>query len=226
MVPDRLVAKHARLSSLASPIDLLGGSREDIYAFTHALMYWSRFAATSRRLPRPRAAILAEAGSAVALCLDEQAMISPESCSLLGRSPPDAGVPARRSPSASSHGSRTRLAFCLPRARVCSGAWNVGLPKAFTATLHTPAPPNRGFTHMLPKPQLKSLWQLGALAYPDPEVVLTSGEAALRHAVPDGLPEADSPTDETMPPFLSAGPRDPADKYRMTGAAIEKKKSS
>lgn len=52
-------------SALNRPIDLLSGSREDIYALTHALMYVSR-------LPRPRSAILAEAEGALARCLDGQ----------------------------------------------------------------------------------------------------------------------------------------------------------
>jgi hypothetical protein len=70
--------RHSRLRSLASSsalgksIDLLSGSREDIYAFTHALMYVTDFNINPQRLPRPRRAILAEAEVALAFCLDEQ----------------------------------------------------------------------------------------------------------------------------------------------------------
>jgi hypothetical protein len=46
-------------------MDLLNGSREDAYAFTHALMYVDAF-------PRPRRAVLAEAGGALARYLDGQ----------------------------------------------------------------------------------------------------------------------------------------------------------
>jgi hypothetical protein len=53
-------------------MDLIGGSREDVYAFTHALMYVSDFNVYPRLLPRPRAVILAEAEAALARCLDEQ----------------------------------------------------------------------------------------------------------------------------------------------------------
>jgi hypothetical protein len=58
-------------SVLNRPIDLLGGSREDIYAFTHALMYVRDFNISPRRLPRSRSLMLAEAEAALARCLDE-----------------------------------------------------------------------------------------------------------------------------------------------------------
>ena len=60
------------LSVLNQPIDLLGGSREDIYALTHALMYFRDFNIRPRRLPRARSVILAEAEAALARCLDEE----------------------------------------------------------------------------------------------------------------------------------------------------------
>jgi hypothetical protein len=59
-------------SVLNQPMDLIGGGREDVYAFTHALMYLTDFNVHPRRLPRPRAVILAEAEAALARCLDEQ----------------------------------------------------------------------------------------------------------------------------------------------------------
>jgi len=61
-----------RESVLARPMDLLGGSREDVYAFTHALIYTTDFNLKPRRLPRPASEILAEAEAALARCLDEE----------------------------------------------------------------------------------------------------------------------------------------------------------
>jgi hypothetical protein len=58
-------------SVLHRPIDLFGGGREDLYAFTHALMYVRDFNIRPRRLPRTRATILAEAEGALARCLDD-----------------------------------------------------------------------------------------------------------------------------------------------------------
>lgn len=62
----------ALTSVLNRPMDLLNGSREDLYAFTHALMYIADFNLQPSRLPRPRAAILAEAEAALARCLDDE----------------------------------------------------------------------------------------------------------------------------------------------------------
>lgn len=59
-------------SALSQPLDLFSGSREDIYAFTHALMYVTDFGICPGRLPRPRSVILAEAEVLLAFCLDEQ----------------------------------------------------------------------------------------------------------------------------------------------------------
>jgi hypothetical protein len=59
-------------SALRQPLDLLSSSRDDIYAFTHALMYLRDFNIHPRGLPRRRALILAEAESLLARCLDEQ----------------------------------------------------------------------------------------------------------------------------------------------------------
>ena len=68
----RSTSAVARLSQLNLPMDLLNGHREDIYAFTHALLYCSRFNLHPLRLPRPRRLILAEAKGALARCLDDQ----------------------------------------------------------------------------------------------------------------------------------------------------------
>ena len=64
---------QSRLSSvLNQPMDLLAGSKDDVYAFTHVLMYLTDFGNDSGRLPRARSAILAEAEAALARCLEEQ----------------------------------------------------------------------------------------------------------------------------------------------------------
>lgn len=62
----------ALTSALGQSIDLLNGNREDVYAFTHAVMYVTDFNVRARRLPRPRRVVLAEAEAALAFCLDEQ----------------------------------------------------------------------------------------------------------------------------------------------------------
>lgn len=59
-------------SVLNRPMDLLSGSRDDVYAFTHALMYVTDFNISARRLPRHRNVICAEAEAALARCLDEE----------------------------------------------------------------------------------------------------------------------------------------------------------
>lgn len=70
--PPRCSRPVASNSVLNRTMDVLNGSREDIYAFTHALMYVRDFNIQPRRLPRCRSAILAEAEAALARCLDEQ----------------------------------------------------------------------------------------------------------------------------------------------------------
>ena len=66
--------KHPLLrhSVLGRPLDLLSGSREELYAFTHALIYVTDFSLLPRPLPRRPSEILAEAESALARCLDEE----------------------------------------------------------------------------------------------------------------------------------------------------------
>lgn len=71
-VAQRCTSPAALNSVLSQSMDLLNGSREDIYAFTHALMYVTDFNICPWRLPRARAVILAEAEAALAHCLDEQ----------------------------------------------------------------------------------------------------------------------------------------------------------
>ena len=61
-----------RQTILANPMDLFSATDEDLYAFTHAVMYATGFRRASGALPRSRAAILAEAEGALARCLDSQ----------------------------------------------------------------------------------------------------------------------------------------------------------
>lgn len=57
---------------LEHPIDLLAGTREDIYAFSHALMYIGDFGLRPAPWPRGPSDICAEAEGALGWCIDEQ----------------------------------------------------------------------------------------------------------------------------------------------------------
>ena len=70
--PRSATPSTARQSILNHPMDLTNGTRDDIYAFTHALIYVSDFRLQPAPLPRPRPVILAEAEAVLARCLDEQ----------------------------------------------------------------------------------------------------------------------------------------------------------
>jgi len=59
-------------SVLTWPVDILGGLREDCYAFTHLILYFTDFGSQSRRLPRARSIILGEARSLLARYLDSE----------------------------------------------------------------------------------------------------------------------------------------------------------
>jgi hypothetical protein len=59
-------------SVLTWPIDILGGLRDDSYAFTHLIFYCTDFGLQSCRLPRRRSMILAEAGSLLARYVDAE----------------------------------------------------------------------------------------------------------------------------------------------------------
>lgn len=61
-----------RFSALACPMDLLNGSRDDVYAFTHALLYGRDLDCMPLPLPRTRDEVLGEAEAALARCLDEE----------------------------------------------------------------------------------------------------------------------------------------------------------
>jgi len=62
----------AALSKLARPIDVFASTRDDIYAFTHAIMYIADFGERTAELPRPKRDILADADATLACCLDDQ----------------------------------------------------------------------------------------------------------------------------------------------------------
>jgi len=68
----RRKSSSLRSTALGQSIDLLNGSKDQIYAFTHAIMYVSDFNLSPRRLPKPKQLICAEAEAALAYCLDEQ----------------------------------------------------------------------------------------------------------------------------------------------------------
>ena len=59
-------------SALDWSVDLVSASREDIYAFTHALMYLADFSLQPRWRRRERTRITADAETALARCLDEE----------------------------------------------------------------------------------------------------------------------------------------------------------
>lgn len=69
---DTSIDKLISYTLLAHPIDLLHGSREDRYAFTHALMYSSELNITSMKLPRKGKEIIDEADAMLAKSIDEQ----------------------------------------------------------------------------------------------------------------------------------------------------------
>ena len=64
--------RTARISILNHSMDLFGGTRDDIYAFTHALMYVTDFNLHPAPLPRRRSIILTEAEAVLSRCLDDQ----------------------------------------------------------------------------------------------------------------------------------------------------------
>jgi hypothetical protein len=63
-------ARTARNSMLGRSPGALIASREDVYAFTHALLYASDFGQMPTGIPRPKRAILEDAEAALARCLD------------------------------------------------------------------------------------------------------------------------------------------------------------
>lgn len=59
-------------SILGGPLDALSSTSDDVYAFTHALMFATDLGARPARLPRTGAEIAADAEAALARCLDDQ----------------------------------------------------------------------------------------------------------------------------------------------------------
>ncbi len=66
--PQRL----AQQSALGRPLDLLGGSRDDLYAFTHAVMYLHDPHLPALRPAGRQRGLLQDAEAALARCLDEE----------------------------------------------------------------------------------------------------------------------------------------------------------
>jgi hypothetical protein len=58
-------------SALGRSMDLLSAGKDDLYAFTHAIMYVTDLGTRSARLPRSSRAIAADADAALATCLEE-----------------------------------------------------------------------------------------------------------------------------------------------------------
>jgi hypothetical protein len=68
----RRLERTARLSILSHPMDLFAATDDDLYAFTHAIMYATGFQQNPSLLPRSRAVLLTEAEAVLARCLDAQ----------------------------------------------------------------------------------------------------------------------------------------------------------
>ena len=69
-LPARRDSRLVADSMLGRPLDALGSTRLDVYAFTHAVLYASDLGARRVALPRSRASIAADAEAALALSLD------------------------------------------------------------------------------------------------------------------------------------------------------------
>jgi len=59
----------ARKTALGNPIDLLNGTRDDAYAHTHAIMYFTDFGNWRKPLPRPAEEFLGESAAVLARAL-------------------------------------------------------------------------------------------------------------------------------------------------------------
>jgi hypothetical protein len=68
----RRLERTARLSILSQPIDIFAATDDDLYAFTHAIMYITDFQQNPALLPRSRTVLLAEAEAVLVRCLDAQ----------------------------------------------------------------------------------------------------------------------------------------------------------
>jgi hypothetical protein len=65
-VPGRELEEVARKTALGNPIDLLNGARDDAYAHTHAVMYYTDFGNWRKPLPRPTEEFLGESEAVLA----------------------------------------------------------------------------------------------------------------------------------------------------------------
>lgn len=70
--PARIYASRGLVgrSVLGKPLDALAAHRDDVYAFTHAIMFHTDLGARRTRLPRAAKTITADAEAALAWCLD------------------------------------------------------------------------------------------------------------------------------------------------------------
>jgi len=68
-IPGRELEETARKTALGNPIDLLNCSRDDAYALTHAVMYYTDFGNWQPPLPRPREEFLGESAAVLARAL-------------------------------------------------------------------------------------------------------------------------------------------------------------
>jgi len=68
-IPGREAEEVARKTAMGNPIDLLNGTRDDAYAHTHALMYYTDFGNWQKPLPRPTEEFLGESEAVLARAL-------------------------------------------------------------------------------------------------------------------------------------------------------------
>jgi hypothetical protein len=67
--PGRELEETARKTAMGNPIDLLNGTRDDAYAHTHAVMYYTDFGNWQKPLPRPTEEFLGESAAVLARAL-------------------------------------------------------------------------------------------------------------------------------------------------------------
>jgi hypothetical protein len=68
-IPGSELEETARKTALGNPIDLLNGTRDDAYAHTHAIMYFTDFGNWRKPLPRPTEEFLCESAAVLARAL-------------------------------------------------------------------------------------------------------------------------------------------------------------
>jgi hypothetical protein len=67
--PERELEQTALKTALVNPIDLLNGTRDDAYALTHAVMYYTDLGNRQQPLPRPKEEFLGESAAVLARAL-------------------------------------------------------------------------------------------------------------------------------------------------------------